>query len=310
METAPFRSDLAAAPDGAKVVWRTTDDGIRLRLAAWSTDTSRGTILIFPGRTEYIEKYGRVITDFTHAGWSVAIIDWRGQGFSDRLYRDERLGHVREFVDYQRDVAALNAWIDEIELPQPRVLLAHSMGGCIGLRSLVRGLDVSRVVFSAPMWGIQMPALARPLTYFVPSLARIFRQETQFAPGTTPTNYVCEADFDTNMLTSDKETYLWLAEHAQTVPEFALGGPSIQWVGSALQELRRLLSTKKPSVSCLTFIGSHEQIVSAEAIEDYHRAWEPGELRHVDGAKHEMMMETPHIRGRFMRESLEFFNMA
>lgn len=288
-------------------MWRYADDGVRLRLGAWRAKTPRGTILLYPGRTEYIEKYGKTISDLTTAGWCVALVDFRGQGLSDRLDDDSRLGHVVEFTDYQRDVAALLDWVDTLGLPGPRMLLAHSMGGCVGLRSLVDGLDVARAVFSAPMWGIQMPTYARPLTYMVPPIARFLRKENTFAPGTKPVNYITETGFADNMLTTDPETYGWLGEHAASAPEFALGGPSVQWVGSATQELDRLMAAPKPKVPTLSFVGTAEQIVSIAAIQRYHDDWAEGELHIIDGAKHEMMMEAPTIRDRFMSDMLNFF---
>ena len=310
MDAAPFHADLAAAPPGGRIVWRHANDHVRLRLGAWSPDTPRGTVLLFPGRTEYIEKYGKVVGDLTGAGWAVALLDWRGQGMSDRLYDDSRVGHVADFIDYQRDIAVLLDWVSELDLPRPHVLLAHSMGGCIGLRALVDGLDVKRAVFSAPMWGIQMPAYARPLTYVVPPMARLLKKETVFAPGTKPTSYLVDTAFAENMLTTDLETFGWLCSHATSVPEFALGGPSVQWVGSATRELSRLFALPKPEIPCLTFVGTDEKIVLPEAMEKYHANWQPGELRKVEGARHEMMMEAPRIRQLFMEETLAFFQKA
>ncbi len=307
MSEAPYRADLVDAPDGGQIVWREADDGVRLRLGAWVAPQAKGTVLLFPGRTEYIEKYGKIIEELMAESWSVAALDWRGQGLSDRLDDDTRLGHVAAFIDYQRDVAVLTNWVDELNLPGPRVLLAHSMGGCIGLRALVDGLAVTRAVFSAPMWGIRMPAYARPLTYVIPPVARILKRENVFAPGTTPTNYVTETGFETNMLTTDRETYEWLGRHASSAPEFALGGPSVQWVGSATREIDRLFAAQRPSVPCLTFVGSDEQVVSIDAIRKFHADWTAGELRMVDGARHEVMMEAPPIRKRFLSEMLEFF---
>jgi len=308
VETAPFRDDLADAPPGGQVVWRHADDGVRLRLATWTPAEARGTVLLFPGRTEYIEKYGRVIGELVAEQWAVALLDWRGQGLSDRLDDDTRLGHVVDFIDYQRDLAVLLTWIEGIDMPGPRVLLAHSMGGCIGLRALVDGLAVERAVFSAPMWGIQMPSYARPLTYMIPPMARLLKKETVFAPGTKPTSYLVDTAFDENMLTTDPDTFAWLCTHVTAEPQFALGGPSVQWVGSATLELNRLLSAPKPSTPCLTFVGTNEQIVSVEAMERYHSNWPSGELRVVEGARHEMMMEAPDIRQRFMSESLSFLS--
>ena len=163
MEPAPFRNDLAEGPDDVQGFWRQSSDGLRLRITLWPASGTKGTILLFNGRTEYAEKYGRIARVLTGAGYATLTIDWRGQGMSDRIARDARLGHVGKFPDYQRDVAEVIAAASELDLPRPWHLLAHSMGGCIGLRALIEGLAVDRALFSAPMWGIKLPPLARPL---------------------------------------------------------------------------------------------------------------------------------------------------
>ncbi|MDJ0640222.1 MAG: alpha/beta hydrolase [Paracoccaceae bacterium] len=308
MEPAPFRADLADAPCNAQVVFRETEDGVRLRLGWWAPENPKGTVYLFHGRTEYIEKYGKVVRDVTNAGWAVITLDWRGQGLSDRLEEDERLGHVTKFSEYQHDVHAVQSLANEVGLPSPRVLVAHSMGGCIGLGALCARLDVERAVFSAPMWGIEMPTYARPLTYILPPVARILKTEKAYAPGTRPTNYVSDTGFDENMLTTDPDTYAWLGSHAASAPEFALGGPSVQWVGEATLENDRLYRLPRPPIPVLTFVGTQEMIVSVSAIERMHADWESGELRVIQGAKHEVMMEAPAMRNRFLSETLEFFS--
>ena len=308
MADAPFRDDLAEAPPGGTILWRRTADGIRLRLGWWAPETPKATILLFTGRTEYLEKYGRVIGDLTQAGFAVASADWRGQGFSDRLADDRFLGHVNDFIEYQQDVATLIALAVEAGLPRPFYMVAHSMGGCIGLRALVDGLDVERAVFSAPMWGIEMPAYARPLARIVPPIARFFGAETRYAPGTRQVNYITETGFQTNMLTTDRDTYSWLGEHAAQVPEFAIGGPSLQWVGAATTEFRRLCACPRPDLPVLIYLGTREEIVWPKAIRRFHADWPSADLRVVDGAKHEVMMEAPAMRRRFLDETVSFFS--
>jgi len=277
VKPAPFRNDLADAPPGGQIVWRRASDGIRLRLGGWAADDAKGTVLLLPGRTEYIEKYGKTIRHLNNAGWAVATLDWRGQGLSDRLDADARLGHVIDFRDYQRDVAELVTFADDAGLPGTRAMIAHSMGGCIGLRTLCNGINILGAVFSAPMWGIEMPAYARPFTYLLP-----------------PSNH--------------PDTYDWLAEHAKAAPEFALGGPSIQWVGAATLENNRLRRLPRPNLPVLTFVGSLEKIVSIKAIKRLHANWPSGELRIVQGVKHEVMMEAPPARDSFFTETLSFLD--
>ena len=45
----------------------TASDGVRLRAVAWRGG-GQGTAVIFPGRTEFAEKYGRVAGGWWRAG--------------------------------------------------------------------------------------------------------------------------------------------------------------------------------------------------------------------------------------------------
>ena len=58
---APFHAELADAPPGATVVWAQAGTA-RIRLAWWKAG-DRGTVLLLPGRTECIEKYGLTYCD-------------------------------------------------------------------------------------------------------------------------------------------------------------------------------------------------------------------------------------------------------
>ena len=109
MENAPFFEDLAQGPAGGVAHWLTTVDGLRIRVGHWTGSDAKGTILLFPGRTEYIEKYGPAATDFLTRGYATVVIDWRGQGMSDRTSDTYAMGDVVRFTDYQHDVnAAVN----------------------------------------------------------------------------------------------------------------------------------------------------------------------------------------------------------
>jgi len=263
--------------------------------------------LLFTGRTEYAEKYGHIARDLTEAGYALITIDWRGQGLSDRITEDERIGHVDGFEGYQSDVAELVSAARELGCPEPWFMIAHSMGGCIGLRSLIEGFPVEKAVFSAPMWGINLPPYVRPLPYILPQIMHAIGLGTRIAPGTSLENYVIESPFSENMLTSDQAYYDYLGRHARAVPAFALGGPSFDWVGYAAYETKRLGRLPRPKKPVLTFLGGDEQIVSVPAIRDMHRDWSWAELRIVAGARHEIMMEVNAARSQFLAESVAFF---
>jgi lysophospholipase len=306
LEDASYRADLAEGPDEVRAVWARTTDDVRLRVAVWPAARPRGTVLLFPGRTEYIEKYGRVARDLTAEGYTVAALDWRGQGLSDRLADDRLLGHVLRFTDYQHDVDAFIGVLDRMGVSGVKMLIAHSMGGCIGYRALVRGLAFKRAVFSSPMWGITIPASRKALAAMLPTVARLSGQGHRTTPGGQMIDYDSDLGFEVNPLTTDRDHFEYFARQLRGDPELALGMPSLTWLGEALSECRTLRGLPRPDVPTLIFAGSDETVVSLSDIERMHRSWPGSVFSLVDGARHELMMEAPAFRDRFFSETLAF----
>ena len=195
----------ADGPDDGTATWLTTADGVRIRVAVWAADAPKGTVLLFPGRTEYVEKYGRAARDLAQRGYATVAIDWRGQGIAARLQPNPALGHVADFKDYQLDVSAVMRHVQAKGLPQPYYLLAHSMGGCIGLRSLYEGLAVRAVCLTAPMLGIKLSPPLRPIAWALSTVSKPLGFSNSVSPGQTETTYVLRSGFDENDLTTDRD---------------------------------------------------------------------------------------------------------
>lgn len=300
-QPAPLRSDLAEGPAGGRAVWLRCPDGPRLRLALWPAEAARETVLILPGRTEYCEKYGPVARALTEAGFAVAAIDWRGQGLSDRLDRDPMLGHVTDFAEYQTDLdTVLAALAQTPDMPPVRHMLAHSMGGAIGLRALLRGCPFAFACFSAPMWGLSLPGVPPVMVRWLASGLDRVGLGTQYlpGPGNGAASYVAMARFDGNVLTRDPVRFAALKTHLRAEPRFALGGPSIAWAHAALAELHDLAERPAPPVPALTFLGSLEAVVDPQAVRARMADWPGGQLEIVQGGRHEVLMDPqPQLAG-------------
>jgi lysophospholipase len=296
---APFHADIADGPAGGEALWLTTADGVKVRMGIWPCANARGTVLLFPGRTEYIEKYGRAANVLHQHGYAVVSVDWRGQGLAGRLLADRAIGHVGNFTDYQRDVAALVEQVQARGMPQPLYLLAHSMGGCIGLRALIDGLAVKAVAFSAPMWGVHLARALRPVAWSVSTLGSQFGFGDMLVPGRSTENYVQQTTLAENGLTTDPDMLDYMREQLDACPDLGLGGPSLHWLNEALREMRKLSVMPAPRVPCLTFLGTNETIVDSARIRQRMSNWPDGHLTILQGARHEAIMEAPAIRKKF-----------
>ncbi len=311
---APFHAGVADAPPGAVVVWAQSGPGAgsgsgsaRVRLASWQAG-SKGTVLLLPGRTECIEKYGRAAGDLVARGFSVITVDWRGQGLADRALPDPMMGHVGDFSEYQQDLDAMLAEAGRLDLPQPWFMLAHSMGGCIGLRGLVRGLPIRAAAFSAPMWGIAMAAWLRPVASAVSALASPLGLVSRYAPSTSAAAYLMQAPFEGNVLTSDREMWDYMRRQIAEVPALGLGGPSMGWLKAALRECAALSVLPAPKIPAICGLGSAEKVVDMAPVHLRMTRWANGQLDLYPGAEHEIMMEGPATRARFFDRAAALFD--
>jgi lysophospholipase len=278
--------------------WITAADGKRLRAGHWPKG-QKGTILLFTGRTEFLEKYTDAAQTFAALGWGMASLDWRGQGLSARLLEDPQIGHVGDFSEYQRDVDAFVDYCTRCDLPKPWVMFAHSMGGAIGLRALHNGFRPAAAVFSAPMWDIQLRPVLRILAKLAYFIAKPIGLAARYAPTQGPHEPMV---FEGNPLTHDPARLDWMKEQAKADPLLTLGGPSISWVYHALAECQALAALPAPKgVPTLGFVGTDERVVSRERIAEIMATWPDGQFLEIEGAAHEVLMETDPLRDQALR---------
>lgn len=304
---APFDHKSAGGNPAADAVWAYASDGLRLRLAEFARGDA-GTILLVPGRTEYLEKYGHVANEFAQHGYGMVSLDIRGQGLSDRMAPDPMVGHVGKFVDYQLDIDTLVAFAVARKMPRPWFVIGHSLGGAISLRTVMAGLDVQAAVFSAPMWGIAMPSILRPVSWSLGWVAHHAQLSNWVTPGMSRDSYVLTCDLESNLLTNNQATLLRMRAQVNAQPDVGLGGPSVPWLYRALRECEALRRTPTPPVNTMTFLPEHEEIVCIKSIRTLTARWDNAQLIEVPGGRHETMMETPDRQKLFIESCVNFFS--
>ena len=291
-------------PHNASGGYFRTPDGYRLRYACFAPRDrpSHGTVVILTGRNECIEKYFETIRDLAGKGLGSAIMDWRGQGASDRLIRDPMRGHVVSFDDYVTD---LNQFFEEIitrDCPGPYFILAHSTGSLIALLASVSLADkVRRMVLVAPFLGasglpLSMKNVRRLMSFFYWIGIRRFYAYGGKRPAGGPV-------FATNKLTTDHDRFRRNTLLYETYPQLSLGGPTISWVRAACLASERILSPSFMAnfrVPSLFVAAGADEVVSTHAIEDYAQRLKTASLITIDGARHEILQEADLYREQLL----------
>ncbi len=287
-------------PEHATGGFLTTRDGLRLRYACFTPDIRplKGTVIVLAGRNESIEKYFETIRNLGDRGLAVAMLDWRGQGASDRLMRDPMRGHVASFDDYAAD---LEQFFREIVLPDcrgPYFILAHSTGALIALlaaRTLAS--KVRRMVLLAPFLGVYGVPFSMKTVRRIANTLYWTGLGRRYAGGSKRPSTLLP--FEGNKLTHDSRRYRRNVLLHETHPQLALGGPTVSWLRAAciaadrVQEPHFVATYRVPT---LVIAAGEEAIVSNPAIETYARRLKVGSLIMIDGARHELLQESDFYR--------------
>ena len=289
-------------PDDAVTGMLKTPDGVHLRFARFAPPAGRrGTVCILPGRAEWIEKYFETVRDLRNRGFAVAVIDWRGQGLSDRALSDRCKGYVGSFSQFDTDLETFMREVVLPDCPPPIFALAHSMGATILLRAIGRGQRwFDRVVLSAPMLGIAFAQSAG----IAGGLLRVVRWAGFggiYVPGRYP-GVLDLRPFAGNPLTSDPVRFARSAAILDTEPALALGGPTVAWADAAFRAMRAMREPSFPArirQPILIIAAGRDAIVSNVVIEDFAMSLRAGTHLVVVGSQHELLMEQDRYRSQF-----------
>lgn len=291
--------DRRSIPTGARFgEWR-AEDGWAVRTLERRQEegaAARGSLLFAGGRSDFIEKYLEVQDHWHRLGWNVTAFDWRGQGASQGNLPG---GHLDRFETFIGDLAGLiDSW--RRESPGPHVVVAHSMGGHILLRTLAdRNERLDAAVLIAPMLMINSGPVPPVGAQWLASTASLFGWAGQPAwqQSLTPQR---AGSMRQAILTGCPDRYedeLWWWEKE---PSFNIGVPSWGWLKAAYRSCAELTPAKLARVKTpVLLIGTEcDRLVSPAAIRRAAGLLPNAELIMYDDSAHEILRERDAVRLR------------
>ncbi len=164
MSTAPSQDDG----------WLQTRDGLKLFCRRWLPDVPQAVMLVVHGLGEHSGRYLHVASYFAERGFAVLALDYRGHGRSD----GPRV-HVNRFDDFVGDLALLRTKALRDHPSLPLLLVGHSQGGLIVIRSALQAPEaLAGAIVSSPLLGVHpssrpgalLAAASRALSVLAPRL--------------------------------------------------------------------------------------------------------------------------------------------
>ncbi|MBL0636646.1 alpha/beta fold hydrolase [Aeromonas dhakensis] len=286
-------------------------DGVTIRYAALRQAKVDRAILIVNGRVESYLKYQELAWDLWRQGYSLYLIDHRGQGLSDRLLADPEKGYVDQFDDYVLDLKQFHDEVIAQDQPAKLFLLAHSMGGAISARYLERWPgDIEAAVLSSPMMGINLGGLpkwlAKGLAATIGTVGG-WLGEPPYGPGQGPYESHAFAD---NGLSHSAARYQAFRELYEQRPQIKLGGATAHWIYQGLTGADAAVAEAGAIKTPLLLLQAGDDGVVDNAAQDAFCALarcEGGKPLRIEGAWHELFMEADPQRQAALNATLAFF---
>lgn len=293
----PGPIDRRALPPGAALSSWAGPDAWPHRRMDWLQPAGaevRGSLLFASGRGDFIEKYVEAYHHWQRRGWNVTAFDWRSQGASRGAIEG---GHLDDLDPLVEDLGALvGAW--SAAGPEPRVAVAHSMGGHLLLRLLAeRPPALAAAVLVAPMLGINTAPMPEPVAQWLAGFMTAiglgrqpaWHQRTPPPPA---------GSYRQSILTSCRDRYedeLWWWERE---PGYNLGAPSWGWLQAAYRSCSKLTdgALRQVAIPVLLLGTDRDRLVSPEAIRRAAGLIPGAELLMFPDAAHEILREADPVR--------------
>lgn len=258
---------------------------------------ARGTIVILPGRAEFLEKYIELCRDLQDCGYSICLIDHFGQGGSGRPLSDAQKGHIDDFSLYVEDLRRLLVKPEVRDSSKPVVMIAHSMGATIAaLFAAARPDLVDDLIMVSPMLQINTGSFLPPLLVeAICTIACVLRKSESYVFGGKPFNP--DLPFDGNDLTGDLTRFRRNLQFVQQNDSLALGSPTFGWLCQAYRAMRAA-RRRAGKIRCpiLLFQGADDQVVGLPEMDAFCASAEHAELKSYPDGRHELLMEVDLIR--------------
>lgn len=281
-------------------------DGVPIRYISFEKPMDHGAIVILGGRGESLLKYAELAYDWRGTGYSLFIMDHRGQGFSGRMLPDRQKGYVKSFDDY---VADAGTFIDHVvksgRKPLQKVfLIGHSMGGAIAiLHAIHHPRDIAAIALCSPMFGINTGRIPEMAVRALLPLFELFGLSTAYVPGEGPFDLKAP-----NIHTRSEIRFRTYRETLQEYPEALQGGATNAWLSASMKGMREIRDRAAQATDPILLLeAGQDRIVRTEAEDEAcSKAADCRKIRFAD-AYHELIIEKDDTREPMLRAILDFF---
>ncbi len=260
-------------------------------------------IVCLQGLGEFSEKYYELARWCNENNLAFWIMDWAGQGKSTRYLSNPQKRHSAGFDE---DIKDLHYLIMEyikhssVHPDKGRIalaMIAHSMGGNLGLRYLKEYPDMFEcAAFSAPMTGIKtFSKVPQHIAYAATFLLNLFASTSYIG-----SNGDWEKGKRKYRLSSDPKRSLLDDQWFEINPELRCGNVTFRWLYEAQKSCLTVQKNTNIKTPCIFGIAGYENLVDNKITKKIISRMNNAKYSEYPESFHEILMEKDNIRDDFL----------
>ncbi len=287
---------------------------VKIRIGEWKADQSKKfqkLLVICPGRASFIEKNDRLSEAFFNQGFRVIVIDWQGQGGSDRLVDNPQKVYINDYSAYVKDIQKT---LKTYHTPDQKVyLLGSSMGALavmcfLGEQDAHNHFSIQAAILLAPMLGMKTKPFPNFLARWLATGAVNLGYQDAYCYGYGDFDFTKDV-FERNRNTHSRENFERQKKITQDHRRFLTAGPTYGWLKASFIALDKVHDPQFiQTIVIPIFIATAGD---DQTVDTSYDAQVATNLKHVThkvyaGAWHNIFNETDDIRQQLLKDIEEF----
>ncbi|MCR5403209.1 MAG: alpha/beta hydrolase [Butyrivibrio sp.] len=283
----------------------TSFDGTRLCCYIASPDSPKGAVVFLHGFGEFFGKFREYVWYLFQAGYKVFFLEHRGHGSSEGKLPEHDVVYIDSFDTYVED---LHMFIEKEVLPASEhldlLMIAHSMGGCIGTLFLEKYPDYFKAaILSSPMFRLRAINYPPIFCIFAGLYTKLTGKSKNIAPGQPHFNPY--KDFENSSARSKARFDYQLAQRREDKNNQTTGA-SISWALAAMIAIDKAIrNATLIHIPVTVMTAGDDHLIDPAGYELFKKYCKSARFHHYENSRHELFNSDDESRKCYFADVIE-----
>ena len=279
-------------------------DGTRLRYYYACPENPKGCVTIVHGMAEFFGKYREYTWYLYQTGYMFYFMEQRGHGYSEGKVEEHDIIYIDSYDTYVEDLHCFTEnVVSKAAGELPMLLIAHSMGGCIGTLFLEKYPDVFKAaILSSPMLkmkGANYPPIVQAL---LSAYVAVTGKQKTLAPNQKHFDPYTKLEVSSAVSAPRFEYQL---QQRRNNENYQTTGATFGWALASLKATGKVVKNAgKISIPVTVMTAGQDHLIDPAGYEAFKKVRPDAVFHHYENARHEIFNADETTRKQYFTDVL------